>query len=296
LASRKLATLIGFTAVLMWAILALLTATSDDVPPFQMSAMTFAIGSALGLASWLFRPEAIQNLRQEWQVWALGIAGLFGYHFVYFSALRNAPAVEASLIAYLWPLFLVVFSAFLPGERLKRHHLIGVIMGLGGAVLVITKGEGLSLAEGLQKGHILAFASALIWSGYSVLSRRLGNVPTDVVTGFCFATAVLSGICHMLFEETIWPVGLTQWLAVLGLGLLPVGAAFYAWDYGVKRGDIMVLGAAAYASPLLSTLFLLLAGLAEPSLAVGVACILITMGAIIAARDLLFRSATTPSQ
>lgn len=286
---RSTATLIGFTAVLMWALLALLSAASGKVPPFQLAAMTFLIGGLMGAVTWPFRKGAVAALRQGWQVWLLGVMGLFGYHFVYFSAIRQAPAVEVSLIAYLWPLFLVVFSAFLPGERLRLHHVVGVVLGLAGAVLIITRGKGLSLAEGFTTGHALACACSLIWSGYSVLSRRFGQVSTDVVAGFCLVTALLSAFCHLLFEVTVWPADGVQWAAVLGLGLLPVGAAFYSWDYGVKHGDIMVLGAASYASPLLSTLVLVAAGFAAFTWPVLAACLLITLGAVIAAKDMIFK-------
>lgn len=288
---RSTATLVGFTAVLMWALLALMSAASGKVPPFQLAAMTFLIGGLMGAATWPFRKGAMMALRQGWQVWLVGVAGLFGYHFVYFSAIRAAPAVEVSLIAYLWPLFLVVFSAFLPGERIRLHHVIGVMLGLAGAVLIITRGKGLSLAEGFTAGHALAFLCSLIWSGYSVLSRRFGQVSTDVVAGFCLVTAFLSAICHAVFETTVWPADVTQWMAVLGLGLLPVGAAFYTWDYGVKHGDIMVLGAASYASPVLSTLVLVATGFAAFTWPVLVACLLITLGAVIAAKDMLVKRA-----
>ena len=293
--NRTLGTVVGFAAVLMWSVLALLSAASGAVPPFQLAAMTFLVGGLIGAATWPFRPHALGALAQGWRVWALGVGGLFGYHFVYFSAIRAAPAVEVSLIAYLWPLFLVVFSALLPGERLRLHHLIGVACGMAGAVLVITKGEALSREGGFSHGHALAFGCAFIWSGYSVLSRRFAAVSTDVVAGFCLVTAVLAGISHLLFETTVWPVGLSQWLAVAGLGLLPVGAAFYAWDYGVKRGDIMVLGAASYASPLLSTLVLLAAGYATSHWSIAAACILITAGAVIAAKDMIFKSRSSPT-
>jgi drug/metabolite transporter (DMT)-like permease len=293
--SVRIATLIGFTAVIMWAVLALLTAASGQVPPFQLAAMTFLAGGLIGALTWPFRPGAVGSLVQDWRVWVLGVVGLFGYHFVYFSAIRSAPAVEVSLIAYLWPLFLVLFSALLPGEKLKLHHLIGVGFGLAGAGLVITKGQGQGFQDGFRFGHALAFGCALIWAGYSVLSRRFDKVSTDVVAGFCLMTAALSLICHLFFEETIWPDSIGQWLAVLGLGLLPVGAAFYSWDYGVKHGDIMVLGAASYAAPVLSTLILIGAGFAALHWSVVVACLLITAGAVIAAKDMFFTRRTNPT-
>ena len=163
--ARSRATIVGFTAVLMWATLALLTAASGRIPPFQLAAMTFFLGGLLGAATWPYRSGAIGSLRQGWHVWLLGVGGLFGYHFVYFSAVRDAPPVEVSLIAYLWPLFLVLFSSLLPGEKLKTHHFIGVVFGLAGAALVITRAETLNLQEGLRPGHALAFACAVIWAG-----------------------------------------------------------------------------------------------------------------------------------
>lgn len=287
--SRTTATLIGFTAVLMWAVLALLTAASGGVPPFQLAAMTFLVGGFIGIVTWPFRPQVVKTLPKDWRVWLLGVAGLFGYHFVYFTAIRAAPPVEVSLLAYLWPLFLVAFSALLPGEKLRWNHVAGVVIGLLGAALVISRGQGFAFVQSFGFGHALGFACALIWAGYSVLSRRFGKVSTNVVAVFCLITALLAFLCHLLFETTVWPEGTGQWLAVAGLGLLPVGAAFYTWDLGVKRGDIMALGASSYASPLLSTLILISAGFAPFHWSVIVACLLITLGPVIAAKDMLFR-------
>ena len=285
------ATLIGFSAVAMWALLALLTDASGDVPPFLMSAITFAIGTGVGLAARLVAP-AQKGSRQKIppQVWLIGIAGLFGYHFFYFTALRNAPAVEASLIAYLWPLFIVLGSALMPGERLQWHHVAGAALGLIGTALIVTNGAGLAFDSRYLFGYAMAGVCAFVWSAYSLLSRRFPAVPTSIVTWFCAATSLLSLLCHLALEETVLPSGAGEWLAVLGLGLMPVGAAFYAWDYGVKRGNIQVLGAASYAAPLLSTLILIAAGFAEPSPRILAACLLITTGAVLAAKSLLFRS------
>lgn len=284
------ATLIGFSAVAMWALLALLTDASGKVPPFQLSAITFAIGTLVGFAARALagRNEAPEKVPLK--VWLFGIGGLFGYHFFYFTALRNAPAVEASLIAYLWPLFIVLGSALMPGERLGWHHVAGALMGLAGTFLIITKGGGLAFDSRYAFGYAMAGACAFVWSAYSLLSRSFPKVPTSTVTWFCAATSALSLLCHLLLEETVWPQGAGQWLAVLGLGLMPVGAAFYAWDHGVKRGNIQVLGASSYAAPLLSTIILIAAGFAEPSLNILAACLLITAGAALAAKNMLFGS------
>ncbi|HRO11040.1 EamA family transporter [Amaricoccus sp.] len=289
---RRGATLIGFVAIVTWAFLALLSTLAGAIPPFQLAAMTFLVGGLTGAASWLLRPGAIRSLRQPWPVWALGTAGLCIYHCLYFFAIQAAPPVEVSLIAYLWPLLIVLFAALLPGERLGAHHLAGAVMGLAGAVLIITEGGRVGLAGGIRPGHGLALAAAFVWAGYSVLSRRFGHVPTDVVAAYCLITAAATFLLHLAFETTAWPQTATQWTAVALLGLLPLGLAFYAWDHGIKHGDIMVLGAVSYAAPPLSVLILLLAGQGVFHWSMALACLLITAGAIIAAKDLVFRRRT----
>lgn len=283
---RSTATLVGFAAVLLWSLLAFLTAASGTMPAFQLTAISFAVG---GLSLLVIRPSSVKAMRQPPKVWLLGVGGLFGYHFLYFFALRSAPPVEAGLINYLWPLLIVVFSAFLPGERLKWQHILGCLLALSGAVLVVTKGQGLTLDPQYLPGYVAALCAALAWSSYSVLSRRFASVPSEAITGFCLVTAVLSTICHLLLEPTVWPDNPWQWAAVIGLGLGPVGLAFYVWDIGVKQGDIQVLGAASYSAPLLSTLILILTGYATYTNLILVACLLITLGAVVAAKDLLFR-------
>ncbi|MGE0282622.1 MAG: DMT family transporter [Rhizobiaceae bacterium] len=290
------ATLIGFLAVAMWALLALFTDASGQVPPFLLSAITFTIGTLVGFVVRAFSPKPTTSAAVPPVVWLIGVAGLFGYHFFYFTALRNAPAVEASLIAYLWPLFIVLGSALMPGERLRWFHIVGALLGLAGAALIITKGGTLSFDPRFAFGYGMAFICAFWWSGYSLLSRRYAEVPTSIVTWFCLATSILSLICHFLLEETVLPQTAGQWLAVFGLGLMPVGAAFYAWDHGVKRGNIQVLGAASYASPLLSTLVLILAGIAESSMPILAACVLITTGAVLAAKSMLFGETRKPAE
>ena len=279
-------TLIGFTAILMWSLLALMTAASGKVPPFQMNAMTFAIGSLPGLILFAVKPERIAFLKQPAKVWLTGIGGLFGYHFLYFTALRNAPAVEAGLIAYLWPLFIVVGSALLPGERLRWYHVAGALIGLCGTITIVSR-NGISFEGGYALGYGAAFLCAFTWCGYSLMTRSFDKVSTDVVTGFCLGTSLLSLVCHLALEATVWPADGGEWAAVIGLGLLPLGAGFYAWDYGVKNGDIQIIGAASYAAPLLSTLILVASGVAEPDWRILVACLLITGGAVLAARDML---------
>lgn len=279
--TRGKATLIGFSAVLMWSLLALFTIGSAPVPPLLLNAICFGIGGLIGLI-WTAR-QGFGVLRGvSWKVYVFGTIGLFGYHFLYFTAFRLSPTAETGLIAYLWPLFIVLLSGLLPGERLRAPHVIGALIAFAGAaVIVLGRGDA---GSGSALGLGLAFVCALTWAGYSVVSRRLGEVPTASVTVFCLATAALSVAAHLALEETVWPEGPLGWAAVLALGIGPVGAAFFTWDVGMKRGDIQLLGVASYAAPLLSTLALVAAGITPLTWTIALAAVLIAGGAALAAK------------
>ena len=274
------ATLAGCGAIALWSTLGLLSRAAAAIPPLQLTAMAFAVSAALGLGLLAWRRE-LAVLRQRPVVWLHGIFGLFGFHALYFAALAWAPPAEANLINYLWPLLIVLFSATLPGMALSRWHLAGVACGAAGCAVLL--GGGSSLSAAALPGYLAAFGSAVTWAVYSVLARKLAAVPTGAVAGFCAATAVLAAASHLAFEATVRPDA-TVLLTVLVLGIGPVGAAFFLWDLGMKRGDPRLLGTLAYATPVVSTLLLYAGGYAELTPAVVVAAALVALGGLLAAR------------
>jgi drug/metabolite transporter (DMT)-like permease len=250
------ATLCGLGALLLWAFLALLARGAAGLPPLQVTAMAFGTAGILASA-WLAARGQLAALRQPPIAWIHGVGGLFGYHALYFAALAWAPPVEANLLNYLWPLLIVLLSAPILGLRLGPRRLAGVALGFVGCVLVV--GPGAAFPPGAAPGFFCAAAGALVWAVYSVTARRLAAVPTEAVAGFCLASAVLAALAHLAFETTVVP-GMRELASALVLGLGPVGAAFFLWDIGMKRGDPRLLGTLAYAVPVASTLLLLLAG------------------------------------
>jgi drug/metabolite transporter (DMT)-like permease len=295
---RRRAMAAGFCAIALWGALAALSVSAGPIPPFQMVAMTFAVGATIGVARAFTRGVGWAGLvGWPWPVWLLGVGGLFGYHALYFAALQLAPPAEANLVNYLWPLLIVLLSAPLAGERLGWPHLLGALLGFAGVAL-LAFGRGVSFTSAYALGYALALGCAFTWSLYSVLSRRFGETPSDAIAAFCAVSAALSLVCHLLFERTVWPASTMAWLAVLALGLGPAGAAFYLWDHAVKRGDIRALGALSYATPILSTALLIACGLAEPTGSLLIAAVLVTIGAVLASRELWRRpsvDASSPS-
>jgi drug/metabolite transporter (DMT)-like permease len=275
-------TLLGLGAIALWGLLALFTAATAGLPPFQVAAITFAIGGLAGLGVVVATGETVR-LKQPPAAFLIGVAGLFGYHALYFAALKLSPPAEANLINYLWPLLIVLLSGLLPGGTLSARHLVGAGLGFLG-VLALAFGRGLGGFEATYwVGYLLALGCAFAWSSYSVALRFVAAAPTQAVAVNCLAAAALAALCHILFESWSQP-STTGWLALVAMGLGPVGLAFFLWDVGMKKGDVRLLGVASYAAPVLSTLALVLAGQAPATAALALACALIVAGAVIASR------------
>ncbi len=279
------ATAAGFAAILLWSSLALLTTATAGLPPFQLLALSFGLAGLLGVALQL-RPggPGLAGLRQPAAAAALGIAALFGYHALYFIALKHAPVVEANLVNYLWPLLIVVFAGLSGGVPVRAGQWLGTGLGLAAAVLLVTRGGGVSIEPAHVPGYLAALGAALTWSLYSVLNRRFGDVPSRAMAGACLAVGVLGGAAHLAFEGSVAPTA-GQWLAILAMALGPTGLAFWLWDIGTKRGHLAVLGTLSYAAPLLSTGLLLAFGRAVPHWTQGLAVLLLLVGAGLSVRS-----------
>jgi drug/metabolite transporter (DMT)-like permease len=283
--TRNAATWSGVLAILLWSSLALMTVVTAALPPFEILAISFAIG---GLGMMLVGEGSLRDrlgqMRQPRSAFVLAVIALFGYHALYFIAFRHAPAIEVNLINYLWPLLIVVFSAALPGSRLRIAQVLGTALGLLGVVIMLVQGHGLSLQAANLPGYLAALGAALTWSGYSVLNRRHAGVPSSSVAGACLAVALLAALVHCSFEPSVAPTR-AQWLILILMGLGPVGVAFRLWDRGTKHGDLAVLGTLSYGAPLFSTLLLLLSGRVQANWSQALALLLLLTGAWLSVRS-----------
>jgi drug/metabolite transporter (DMT)-like permease len=285
---RRRATAIGGLAILLWSSLALLAVVTRGIPPFETLAISFFVAFCAGLTVVIARGR-LARLRQGWRAWAIGFGGIFCYHALYFTALDYAPPAQASLLNYLWPLLIVLFSAALPDGSLRWRHMLGAAMGLAGTMLILL-GSGWG-GHGTALGYGCALAAAFVWAGYSVANRWISDVPSELIAGVCGAVSLAALLVHTAAEPTVLPRE-GQFLAMIALGLGPVGLAFFFWDFATKRGDLALLGTLSYTAPLLSTGLLIFAGRAALTLPIIGAALLIVGGAALSVGLGSVRSAT----
>jgi len=278
------ANLYALGAIALWALLASLGVSLQHIPPFLLTGIALMAGSVLAL------PFVLKDPRQ-WRVpaatLALGVYGLFGFHFLLFIALRHAPAVEANLVNYLWPLFMVVLAPFfLPGLHLRAAHVAAAVLGFAGAAVAIlgaregTAGGGLSWGSW---GYLPALGSAFIWASYSLLTKRVKPFPTAAIGLFGLVSGVLSLLCHWLLETPVALSG-SDWALIAAMGLGPLGAAFFLWDKALKLGDARQIGILSYLTPLGSTALLMLVSGRALSWSIGLAAAMIIGAAVLGTR------------
>ena len=284
------ATAAGCGAIALWSVLAWLSVSAAAIPPLQLTAMGFGVSAVLGLG-WLAATRQLGTLRQPPLAWLHGVGGLFGFHALYFAALAHAPAAEANLIDYLWPLLIVLLSGAMLGLRLQAGHLVGTALALGGCAVLL--GANASMSARYLPGYGLALLSALTWALYSVWSRRMDTVPTAALVGFCAASGVLAAAVHGATEITVVPDARTL-AAIVLLGVGPMGGAFFLWDIGMKRGDPRLLGTLAYATPVASTLLLCASGFAAFTVWTLAAALSVAAGGLVAARTAARPSSSVP--
>lgn len=275
------ANLLALGAIALWASLAALGVALSHVPPFLLTGLSLLVGSVIALPLSRFD---VRRWRVPLSTLAIGVYGLFGFHFLLFIALRHAPPVQANLVNYLWPLGIVVMAPlFLPGLSLTLRHVLAALLGFAGAALAILGGRGDSADAVWAWGYIPALGSAFIWASYSLLTQRVRRFPTAAIGSFALLSGLLSLLCHAWLEPTSTLSARDGVLIVL-MGLGPLGGAFFLWDAALKRGDARQIGVLSFLTPLLSTLTLLWVQGETPSVSVALAAVMIIGAAVLATR------------
>jgi drug/metabolite transporter (DMT)-like permease len=277
------ATILALFTILLWSFLAFLGFQVNRVPPFLLVGITLLIGGLYGLPrlnDWRVPPRTL----------AVGVYGIFGYHFLLFTAFQHAPAVEANLLNYLWPLLIVLLSpVFLRGYPLRPHHLLGAALGLAGAGLIVTGGR-FSLDLANLAGYLLAAGAAFVWASYSLLTKRVPAFPTAAVAAFCTASGMLSLGVYFLNAAgggDLFSPSAKEWIFLVLLGAGPMGLAFFTWDAALKRGDPRIIGSLTYLTPMFSTLWLVLLAGRPFGWVSAAAMVLIMAGAVVGSLDLI---------
>ena len=281
--SPLLGNLSGISALFLWASTALFLSYCNSVPPLLLTALSLLIGFFTFLIIWIVQKEKIvKNFQFPFIIILLAVFGIGGYRLLYFLSMHFVPVIEASLINYLWPAMIVLFSHFLPNEKLKWFHIVGTIIGFTGVCVLLS--PDMNFLTGFSFGHILALLAALTWSIYSVISKKTKRYSSKVVPISFFISGTVFLTISYFSESWHNSISTTHYVPILFLGIAS-GVGYFLWDIGMKHGNIKLLGIGSFFVPLISTLLLILFNKAEPEGHILIATALIVFSAIIASKD-----------
>lgn len=270
-------TIVGYSALLFWSLSAPLVIKIKTLPLFEILSIVFAISfvfSAIKL-TW---DKKWSQLKQPWFLWLIGFFGIYGNDVLYILSFRHAPAAQVDLINYLWPIMVIIFSGFLPNEKLTKKHLFSALMGFSGIYVLMSGDPGFD--RNYIYGYFLALMDAVLWTIYTLCARHYGKTPAEIIGLYCGIGALFSLVTHVRWEATVMPFP-EQWCVLVFMGLTTQCLAYFFWDFGIKRGDYKLLTVLSYSNPILSISFLILFGMAKPSTSLAVACSLVSLGGIL---------------
>jgi drug/metabolite transporter (DMT)-like permease len=182
--SKLAPSLLALATIVLWSAMASLGVALGHVPPFLLTGLSLLIGSLIALPLSGFR---LSRWKVPLSTLALGVYGLFRYHFLLCLALRHAPPVQANLVNYLRPLLIVLLApVILPGLTLRPVHILAAVLGFAGAAVVILGGQAApaDVSSSDLWGYVPALAAAFVWSSYSLLTQRVAPFPTAAIGGF----------------------------------------------------------------------------------------------------------------
>lgn len=254
------ATAIGLTAVFLWStIVGLVRSVTEALGAVGGAAMVYTLSSVILLIA-VGIPK-LSALPRRYLIWG-GL--LFAAYEMCLSlsigfADSGTQAIEVSMVNYLWPSLTLLLTVITSKQTLRPLIFVGMTVCLIGVSKVLGGENGLSLhhmavnigSNPLSYG--LAFAGAIIWSIYCVLTKKIAEGYNGITLFFILTAAALW--LQFAFTENQAFNFTPQLLIELSLVSCAMGLGYAAWNTGILYGNVTVLATASYFTPVLSAFF-----------------------------------------
>ena len=258
--SHRLATIIGFCAILLWAsIVGLLRQVTEGFGPILGVCLIYSLSSVVLLI--LFKPPKLHLLNKTYLIW--GSILFVSYELCLSLSLAFAQnsqqAVEVSILNYLWPSLTVLLLILTKEQKFHPWVIVGVLLTLLGIIQVQVGNGEFSIRQLKQNiatnpiSYVLAFIGAFIWAAYCTLTKKIGNGQNAIALFFCL-TAVALWLKYIWIGDFQIPDLQVQSFIYLAISAAAFGLGYAAWNIGILHGNIQLLTAASYFTPIISSL------------------------------------------
>jgi drug/metabolite transporter (DMT)-like permease len=191
------------------------------------------------------------------KIGVLGFLGTYVYYVLLYGALALTSASEGFILAYTWPMLVIMLAFPLLKERLTVKKLCSIFISFLGIVVIVTHGRIFALSFTSLQGDMLALGGAGVFALFSVLGKKyyydqVVSVFIYFVTALVFITPTL-----FLFSSLKMP-SFHVWLWLLLNGFVVNGVSYIFWFKALEYGDTSVISNALYVTPFLSLVYIAL--------------------------------------
>ncbi|MDF1795287.1 MAG: DMT family transporter [Coxiellaceae bacterium] len=273
-------TLLGIFALLFWSIDGVLVSGLHNIPSFEILAIIFSFGFILTAIKLTIEGQW-SLVKQPWWIWIIGVFGVYGNNVFYVISFKYAPPQQVLLIYFLWPIFALVLTALVERERFQAHKVTALLIGLSAIAVLNMHHYQLHFETKYFTGYICALIDATLWSSYIVISKRFKRVPVEMIGMYFGVGAVISLVLHHNHENFVMPT-LHQFGILVTMGIFTQCLAYFFWQIGIQRGNFSTLNTLSYSIPIFAVMWLILCGIAKPSVNLFLATALVTISVILA--------------
>ncbi|ELE9703829.1 aromatic amino acid DMT transporter YddG [Enterobacter cloacae] len=254
---RKRATLTGLAAIVLWStMVGLIRSVSEGLGPVGGAVMIYTVSGLLCLVTVgfpdirRFTPRYLIAGSVLFVSYEICLALSLGY------AATRSQAIEVGMVNYLWPSLTIVFAILFNGQKSSLWVIPGLALSLLGVCWVLGGEQGLQVNEIIRNvvssplSYALAFAGAFIWAAYCTVTSKYAKGQNGI-TLFVLLTALSLWVKYALSDQPdmVFSVPVVLKLLMCGVAL---GFGYASWNIGILHGNVTVLAAASYFTPVLS--------------------------------------------
>jgi drug/metabolite transporter (DMT)-like permease len=284
----KLAYVHACIAILLWAStpaiakLLLRDMSNLDVllyTSFFAAATLFIVVICQGKARLLLNCKAADYWHFTWT----GLLGIFLYQMLFYEGLSLSSALEAFIMNYTWPLWIVIFAVPLLGQRFTRRKVISITLAFAGVICVAGRGA-FRFQEAHWRGDALCLVGAACFGLFCVINKKRNDEKFTSML-FCFLATFVATLLVQVSAHRLALMRGPQLCGLFWLGVFPGGLAFTFWSLALEHGNTTRMATLVFLTPFMSLayIYFLLGETARPSALLGLA--LVVAGFLVQVRD-----------
>ncbi|HXS57288.1 MAG TPA: DMT family transporter [Hanamia sp.] len=227
--------------------------------PFGINIIRIGVSLILFWLLFLFNRERIKLRRKDVVAFLIcALTAIALNQMLFIKGLSYTFPIHASLLTLITPIMITIIAARILKERLTRQKVIGLVLGIGGALILIGGPEVSGPGDNILAGDILVILSSMAYTFYFILVKPLMNTYTAMQVMrwvFTFGFFMILPLCVNEFSEIAWQAFTLKDWTLLFLITIPGTFLAYVFNaYGIKILSASTAGAYIYSQPVFAVI------------------------------------------